>query len=156
MAAIRVDGSTVRQVLLDTGWVEVRNFEVTAATQVVDGVPLGASATFETRQGRRTVPMSAVFDVFTVDSEAEAEAARLAQAEQSERDARLFEWQHYTDRETYDQLAEAQDGRCAGCGTDLRYARFVHLFRTEDGPVLLHRDLFAGCSPLAPRLGEPV
>jgi hypothetical protein len=149
-----LDSPIVKQVLLETGWVEVRDVRVTPARKSVDGVRLGASVTFETREGRRTVPIAAVLDVYAVSAEAEAEAARLAKADQAERDARLFLWQHYTDRETYDRLAEAQNGRCGQCGVNLNGARFVHLVRTEEGPVLLHRDLYGGCSPLHPRLGR--
>lgn len=153
--ATRIEGSTIRQVLLETGWIEVRDFRAQAANQTVDGVSLGASVTFETRQGRKTIPASAVLDVYTVSAEAEELAEQDRQAEQTARDARLFEWQHRTDRATYDRLTEAQNGRCGQCGTLLTEARFVHLVNTDEGPVLLHRDFYAGCSPLAPRLGEP-
>lgn len=155
MALSKVDGSTVRQVLLETGWVDVRNFRAIPASQSVDGVTLGASASFETRHGPRTVPIASVLDVYTTNLEDEAEEARQAQAELAERKARLFSWQHYTDEATYYRLAEAQDWRCGQCNADLRDSRFVHLVTTSSGPVLLHRDMFAGCSPLAPRLGEP-
>lgn len=155
MATIKVEGSSIRQVLLDTGWVEVRDLRAIPARQSVDGVPIGASATFETRHGKRTVPMSAVLDVYVVNVEAEAAEREFARAEQVASEARLFAWQHFTDRETYDRLAEAQGFRCGKCNVDLRYARFVHLVRTDDGPVLLHRDLRSGCSPLQPRLGAP-
>lgn len=155
MATIKIDGSSIRQVLLETGWVEVRDFRATAGNQTVDGVAIGASVTFETRHGKRTIPASSVLDVYTVSADAEAEAEADRRAEDREREARLFHWQHYTDRDTYERLAEAQNGRCGECGTLLGEARFVHLVRTDDGPVLLHRDFYAGCSPLAPRLGGP-
>lgn len=155
MPAIKIDPATVRQVLLETGWVEVRDFHAIPANQTVDGVALGASVTFETRQGRRTLPASSVLDVYTVSAKAEAQAELEKQAEQAVRDAQIFEWRHYTDADTYARLADAQNGRCAKCGTTLTQARFVHRFNSDEGPVLLCRDLYAGCSPLSPRLGEP-
>lgn len=150
--AIDINGGNITEVLLDTGWVRVRDFRVQSVNAA--GVKWPTAATFETEQGYTTVPASSVLGVRgtrprTAEEVAEAKAAEVARAEE------LLRWQTYApDRETHDRLFAEQDGKCQGCGIRLDEVRFRHYVLTTNGPALLCHHGVKGCSPLAPRYGQ--
>ena len=150
--AIDINGGNITEVLLDTGWVRVKDFRVQAVNAA--GVKWPTAASFETESGFTTVPASSVLGV-RGNRPKSAEELEAERAEAQAKADEVLRWQTYApDRETFDRLYQAQDGKCKECGIGLSEVRLRHYVVTADGPALLCHHGFKGCSPLLPRYGE--
>ncbi len=132
-------------------WQTVRN-----VSPVALGLPLGPNdgpipgLAFMAEDSTWTyVPLTSVRGIGTShriltqgEVEAEAEEAR-------DLEARLFEWQHRTDRKTYDASLKAQKGICPKCRAGL--ADFAITHYDESSKTIL----CAGCTPFQHRYGSP-
>ena len=147
---MEINTDNVTGVLLADGWHPCKDLTLFAVTGSLKWPSAFSFRQPDLRNEFITGPASAILGLRTSHVESMEERFAHQQAWQAGTDA-MFRYQHYTDEATYNQLAAAQSGQCAKCGTSLEMARLVHYF---DGKLYCHSG-FAGCSPLAPRWGTP-